>query len=83
MELGILRSKVFKILPMYEEGLDWHRQLRMTVIELNGLHRLVRDPNIFSIICILHGVPLDIDRKTLRGVILKCTRILSDVEINL
>lgn len=78
-----MKNQVYKILPLYEEESEWYHHLMMTVVELNGLHRLVRDPQIFSVICKLHGLNEEADKKIVRSTVFRCLRILDDVQSSL
>lgn len=79
-QLERMKNQVFKILPLYEEESDWYSHLMMTVVELNGFHKKMRDPQIFSVICKLHGIEPDADKAILKSTVFRCLRVLDNVK---
>lgn len=40
--LSILKNKVYKLLPLREEGLEWEKHLTTILIEISGLDELLQ-----------------------------------------
>ena len=53
-----LTNQVYKLLPTWEEGLDWHKPLTTVIEELAGMKELFLDHQkiFFSLLCKLEGL---------------------------
>lgn len=52
-----IQSKIFKLLPMNEEGQDWKKPLETIIIELLGMQSLFSSVDLLvSLICKLQGL---------------------------
>lgn len=53
-----LTNQIYKLLPTWEEALDWHKPLTTVIEEFSGMYRLFLDHHIilFSLLCKLEGL---------------------------
>ncbi len=54
--MDLLVSKIYKILPLSEEGLDWQKHTESLIIELHGYIDLVKDVRMFEVMFSLRGL---------------------------
>ena len=76
--LKTLTNKVYKLLPLREEGLDWCKHLNTIMIEISGFGNLVEvQPNLISLLAKLEGLYSMKDFMSYRKTIFEC---LNEVE---
>ena len=53
-----LTNQIYKLLPSWEEGLDWHKPLETIIEEFSGMDSLFLDHHqiLFSLLCKLKGL---------------------------
>lgn len=53
-----LTNQIYKLLPTWEEALDWHKPLATIIEEIAGMDRLFLDHHkiLFSLLCKLEGL---------------------------
>lgn len=53
-----LTNQIYKLLPTWEEALDWHKPLTTIIEEIAGMNRLFLDHHkiLFSLLCKLEGL---------------------------
>lgn len=58
INLKRLTNQIYKLLPSWEEGVDWHRPLTTILEELAGMNKLFLDHHtiLFSLLCKLEGL---------------------------
>ena len=76
--LKTLTNKIYKLLPLKEEGLDWEKHLDTIMIEISGFGNLVGvQPNLISLLAKLEGLYSMKDFMSYRKTIFEC---LNEVE---
>ena len=76
--LKTLTNKVYKLLPLREEGLDWDKHLNTIIIEISGFGNLVGvQPTLISLLAKLVGLYSMKDFMSYRKTIFEC---LNEVE---
>lgn len=57
-EIKKIINQIYKLLPNWEEGIDWKKPLETIIIELAGMDRLFTDQHniLFPTICKLEGL---------------------------
>ena len=53
-----LTNQIYKLLPNWEEGIDWGKPLTTIIEELSGMDRLFleKHPTLYSLLCKLEGL---------------------------
>ena len=89
MHLNIKRliNRVYKLLPMREQGQDWEKLLETLIQELNGLKRLIygQDDLFIIILCKMEGLfslTKENDIKLYRRIIFECLNLLNKLDEN-
>lgn len=76
--LKTLTNKIYKLLPLREEGLDWSKHLNTTMIEISGFGSLVGvQPSLISLLAKLESLNSARDFMSYRKTIFEC---LNEVE---
>ena len=76
--LKTLTNKVYKLLPLREEGLDWGKHLNTIMIEISGLGSLIgAQPSLISLLAKLESLNSAKDFMSYRKTIFEC---LNEVE---
>lgn len=76
--LKTLTNKIYKLLPLREEGLDWGKHLNTTMIEISGFGSLVgAQPSLISLLAKLESLNSARDFMSYRKTIFEC---LNEVE---
>lgn len=77
-------SKIYKLLPMREEGKDWIKPLETIVVELVGMSSLFPDQEtLLSLVCKLQGMLVqkdDSDFFLFRRVIFECCSLIGQLQ---
>lgn len=75
-----LKNKVYKLLPLREEGLDWSKYLNTVIVETSGLNELFVDvPQLISLLSKLEGLYKIEDFILYRRTIFECLNIIEDL----
>lgn len=80
-----LTNQVWKIIPMCENGEDWHKQLDTMLLEITGLNEIFIDNKEYlQILSKLEGMRLkeDIEFSQLRKTIFEIITLLSNCRTN-
>lgn len=82
-----LINKIYKLLPMREEGKDWEKPLESIIEEFCGMSKIIsgQDDLFFVILCKMKGLLELKDDKYMmlyRRIIFECLNLLSSLEIN-
>lgn len=76
--LKTLTNKVYKLLPLREEGLDWDKHLNTIMIEISGFGSLIgAQPNLISLLAKLESLNSEINFMSYRKTIFEC---LNEIE---
>ena len=76
--LKTLTNKVYKLLPLREEGLDWCKHLNTIMIEISGFGSLIgAQPSLISLLAKLESLNSAKDFMSYRKTIFEC---LNEVE---
>lgn len=82
--LSMICGKIFKCLPLKEEGEDCKKPLETIIIELVGMASLLPDQkDLFSLICKLQGLrelDAEMDFPTYRRTIFECCSLVTKVK---
>lgn len=82
-----LINRVYKLLPMREEGKDWEKPLESIIQELCGMSKIIKghDDLFFVTLCKMKGL-LELKREEdmflYRRIIFECLNLLSSLETN-
>ena len=78
--MNLLTNKVYKLLPLREEGLDWEGYLESILIELGGFSRIVGvTPELLCLLSKLEGL-YELDSFALyRKTIFECLNAVDDI----
>lgn len=73
-----LKNKVYKLLPLREEELEWEKYLNTILIEISGLNELFLDNqvNLISLLAKLEGLYKLEDFMVYRKTIFECLNII-------
>lgn len=75
-----LKNKVYKLLPLKEEHLDWRKYLNTVIVEVSGLSELFNDkPQLISLLSKLEGLYKLEDFMLYRRTIFECLNIVEDL----
>ena len=85
--LNKIINKVYKLLPLREEGQDWEKPLETIIIELRGMKRLFfnEDELFLSILCKMEGLfslTKEQNMSLYRRTIFECLGLLNDLNKN-
>ena len=76
--LKTLTNKIYKLLPLKEEGLDWEKHLDTIMIEISGFGSLIgAQPSLISLLAKLESLNSTKDFMSYRKTIFEC---LNEVE---
>ena len=76
--LKTLTNKVYKLLPLREEGLDWDKHLNTTMIEISGFGSLIgAQPSLIILLAKLESLNSEINFMAYRKTIFEC---LNEIE---
>lgn len=81
--LSMLCGKIFKCLPLREEGEDYRKPLETIIIETLGMAHLIPDQkDLFALVCKLQGMREmeDMDFPTYRRTIFECCSLATKVK---
>lgn len=83
--LNRLTNQIYKLLPMYEEGENWQKQLDSILEEMVGMERLLIGQHdiLFPLLCKLEGLFYLTERDNFdlyRNSIFKCLSLLEDLK---
>ena len=84
VNLKRLTNQIYKLLPTWEEALDWHKPLSTIIEEIAGMDRLFLDHHkiLFSLLCKLEGLFIystDEDFFAFRKTVFECLGLISDL----
>lgn len=78
--LSLSKNKIYKLLPLREEGLDWEKFLDSILIELSGFNDLFENKiNLIVVLSKLEGLRKQEDFMTYRKVIFECLNSIDDL----
>lgn len=85
--LNKIINKVYKLLPLREEGQDWEKPLQTIIIQLKGMKQLIfnEDELFLSILCKMEGLfslTKDQDMFLYRRTIFECLGLLNNLNKN-
>lgn len=82
--LNRITNQIYKLLPMREEGSDWHKPLQTLIIELRGMVSLLPDQvDLFTLLCKLEAMKTleaEEDFLLFRKTIFECLGLLDMVK---
>ena len=78
--LNLLVNKIYKLLPLKEEGLDWKKYLESILIELSGLSRITgTTPTLLCLLSKLESL-YELDSFALyRKTIFECLNLVDEI----
>ena len=77
--LKTLTNKVYKLLPLREEGLDWGKHLNTIMIEISGFGSLIgAQPSLISLLAKLESLNSERNFMSYRKTIFEC---LNEIEV--
>ena len=78
--LNLLINKIYKLLPLKEEGLDWEKYLESILIELSGLSRITGPtPTLLCLLSKLESL-YELDSFALyRKTIFECLNLVDEI----
>lgn len=84
INLQRLTNQVYKLLPNWEEGIDWHKPLTTIIEELSGMDMLFLDHHtiLFSLLCKLQGLLIfekEEDFFLFRKTIFECLNLINEL----
>lgn len=84
INLKRLTNQIYKLLPTWEEGLDWHKPLTTIIEEVAGISKLLLDHHkiLFSLLCKLEGLFIYTQDKEFflfRKTIFECLSLISEL----
>ena len=75
-----LKNKIYKLLPLKEEGLEWGKYLTSILVELNGLDEMLSNQvYLISLISKLEGLYRLEDFLVYRRTIFECLNIIDEL----
>ena len=75
-----LKNKIYKLLPLKEEHLDWSKYLNTVIVEVSGLNELFNNqPQLISLLAKLEGLYKLEDFMLYRRTIFECLNIVEDL----
>lgn len=75
-----LKNKIYKLLPLKEEELDWNKYLNTVMVEISGLSELFNNqPQLISLLSKLEGLYRLEDFMLYRRTIFECLNIVEDL----
>lgn len=75
-----LKNKIYKLLPLKEEQLDWSKYLNTVIVEVSGLNELFNNqPQLISLLAKLEGLYRLEDFMLYRRTIFECLNIVEDL----
>lgn len=84
VNLQRLTNQIYKLLPTWEEALDWKKPLTTIIEEIAGMDRLFLDHHkiLFSLLCKLEGLFIysnEEDFFTFRKTVFECLGLINDL----
>lgn len=85
--LNKIINKVYKLLPLREQGQDWEKPLQTIIVELKGMKQLIfnEDELFLSILCKMEGLfslTKKQDMSLYRRTIFECLGLLNNLNKN-
>lgn len=78
--LVTLKNKIYKLLPLREEGLEWMKHLTTVLIELNGLDALLNNQvRLIELIAKLEGLYKLEDFMLYRKTVFECLNLVDEL----
>lgn len=75
-----LKNKIYKLLPLREEGLEWQKYLNTILIEISGLSELFLDaPKLITLLSKLEGLYKLEDFLLYRRTIFECLNLIQEM----
>ena len=79
-----LTNQIYKLLPTWEEGLDWHKPLITIIEEFSGMDKIFLDHHdiLFKLLCKLEGLYIftnEDDFFDFRRTIFECLSLISNL----
>ena len=75
-----LKNKIYKLLSLKEEHLDWSKYLNTVIVEVSGLNELFNNqPQLISLLAKLEGLYKLEDFMLYRRTIFECLNIVEDL----
>lgn len=79
--LSILKNKIYKLLPLREEGLEWDKFLNSILVELSGFNKLFNNKvALIAIMAKLEGLYEVEDFMVYRKTIFECLNSIDELE---
>lgn len=87
INLKRLTNQIYKLLPTWEEGTDWHKPLSTIIVEIAGMNKLLLDHHkiLFQLLCKLEGLSIytqEEDFFLFRKAIFECLSLISELMKN-
>ena len=84
INLKKLTNQIYKLLPTWEEALDWHKPLATIIEEVAGMDKLFLDHHkiLFPLLCKLEGLTIYSEEKDFfdfRRIIFECLGYVSEL----
>lgn len=78
--LKVLKNKIYKLLPLREENLEWEKHLDTIIIEVSGLGELIgAQPKLISLLAKLESLHSLESFMTYRKTIFECLNEVEDL----
>lgn len=78
--LSMLKNKVYKLLPLREEGLEWNKHLKTILVELSGFGELIGNkPILISLLSKLESLDKIEDFITYRKTVFECLNLVEEI----
>lgn len=75
-----LKNKVYKLLPLREEGLEWEKYLNTVLVEVSGLSTIFKNKTrLISLLSKLEGLYRLDDFASYRRTIFECLNLIEDL----
>lgn len=76
----VLKNKIYKLLPLREEDLDWQKYLNSVIVEVSGLYEIFNgQPRLFSLLSKLEGLYRLEDFMLYRRTVFECLKIVEEM----
>lgn len=77
--LNSLKNKVYKLLPLREEKLEWEKHLQTVMVEVTGLNNLIgTQPSLICLLAKLESLNTIDNFMTYRKTIFECLNIIEE-----
>lgn len=78
--LSVVKNKIYKLLPLREEGLEWEKFLHSILVELSGCNKLFNKKiELISILSKLEALSDLEDFMSYRKIIFECLNSMDDL----